>query len=235
MALALAALAAALYARAEPVRSFMNVLTPAPLVFLVIFLFISPVSKITLADEAAAKSVGNVARVPVVMMIFDEVPSTSLMDAKGGIDAKRYPAFARLARDATFFKNAQSVYDSTSRAVPAIMDGNKPIVDRRLPTASEHPNSIFTLLGKTHRMNVSEEATTVCPRDLCTDSRTEEPFLDRLGSMTDDLSLVYAHVVAPPGIERDLSDRVGVLGQLRRWRRGRGGRERFRRIGHLER
>ena len=46
---------AALYARAEPVRSFLSVLTPAPLVFLVIFLFISPVSKLTLAGEASAK------------------------------------------------------------------------------------------------------------------------------------------------------------------------------------
>ena len=204
VALALGAIAAALYARAEPVRSFMTVLTPAPLVFLVIFLFISPVSKITLADEAAAKSVGNVARVPVVMIVFDEFPSTSLMDARRHIDAERYPGFARLARDSTWFRNAHSVYDSTTRAVPAIMDGNYPEKDT-LPTSSEHPNSIFALLGKTHRMNVSEEATTVCPSDLCTDSRTEEPFLDRLSSMTDDLSLVYAHVVAPPGVERDLA------------------------------
>ncbi len=203
VALALGAVAAVLYARAEPVRSFMSVLTPAPLAFLVLFLFISPVSKITLADEASAKSVGNVARVPVVMVVFDEFPSTSLMDARRNIDRERYPGFARLARDGTWFRNAHTIYDSTTRAVPAIMDGNYPEKDT-LPTSSEHPNSIFALLGKTHRMNVSEEATTVCPRDLCTDARTEEPFLDRLGSMTDDLSLVYAHVVTPPAIERDL-------------------------------
>jgi hypothetical protein len=203
VALALGAVAAALYARAEPVRSFMSVLTPAPLVFLVLFLFISPVSKITLADEASAKSVGNVARVPVVMIVFDEFPSTSLMDARRNIDAERYPGFAQLASDGTWFRNAHTIYDSTTRAVPAIMDGNYPEMDT-LPTSSEHPNSIFALLGKTHRMNVSEEATTVCPRDLCTDARTEESFVDRLGSMTDDLSLVYAHVVTPPAIERDL-------------------------------
>jgi len=203
VALALGAIAAALYARAEPVRLFMSVLTPAPVVFLVLFLFISPVSKITLADEAVAKSVGNVARVPVVMIVFDEFPSTSLMDARRRIDAKRYPGFAQLASDGTWFRNAHSIYDSTTRAVPAIMDGNYPEKDT-LPTSSEHPNSIFALLGKTHRMNVSEEATNVCPRDLCTDARTEEPFLDRLGSMTDDLSMVYAHVAAPAGIERDL-------------------------------
>ena len=204
LAIALGVGAALLYARAEPVRSFLSVLTPVPLVFLILFLFISPVSKITLADEASAKSIGGIARVPVVMVLFDEFPSTSLMDADNRVDAKRYPGFAALGKDSTWFRGAHSIYDSTSKAVPAVMDGNYP-EKGTLPTSSEHPNSIFALLGKTHRMNVSEEATTVCPRDICTDSRTEEPFLDRLGSMTDDLSLVYAHVVAPPGIERDLA------------------------------
>lgn len=204
LALALGAAGALLYRRAEPVRSFLSVLSPAPILFLILFLFFSDVSKIVLPEDASAKSAAGVARVPVVMVVFDEIPSTSLMDEKGGIDAKRYPAFARLAKDATFFKNAHSVYDSTSRAVPSIMDGNKPILDRRLPTASEHPNSIFTLLGESHTMNVSEEATSVCPRDLCEDARLDEPFLDRLKSMTEDLGRVYAHVVAPPGIEKDL-------------------------------
>ncbi|MGI9094666.1 MAG: hypothetical protein ACR2F4_03715, partial [Thermoleophilaceae bacterium] len=139
VALALGAVAATLYARAEPVRSFMSVLTPAPLVFLVLFLFISPVSKITLADEASAKSVGNVARVPVVMIVFDEFPSTSLMDARRNIDAERYPGFAQLASDGTWFRNTHTIYDSTTRAVPAIMDGNYPEKDT-LPTSSEHPN-----------------------------------------------------------------------------------------------
>ena len=204
LALALGVAGALLYHRAEPVRSFLSVLSPAPILFLVLFLFFSDVSKIVVPEDASAKSAQGVARVPVVMVVFDEIPTTSLLDADGAIDAKRYPAFARLAKDATFFKNAHSVYDSTSRAVPAIMDGDKPVLDRRLPTASEHPNSIFTLLGESHTMNVAEEATSVCPRDLCEDARLDKPFVDRLTSMTKDLGLVYAHVVAPPGIERDL-------------------------------
>ena len=214
VALALGVGAAVLYARAEPVRSFLSVLTPAPLVFLVLFLFISPVSKITLADEASAKSIGSVARVPVVMVVLDEFPSTSLMNADNRIDAKRYPGFAALGKDATWFRGAHSIYDSTSKAVPAVMDGNYP-EKGTLPTASEHPNSIFALLGKSHRMNVSEEATSVCPRDLCKDARLDEPLVDRLGSMTGDLGLVYAHVVSPPGLERDLpsvSDTWGDFG-----------------------
>lgn len=203
LALALGAGAAALYARAEPVRSFLTVLSPAPLVFLVLFLFISPVSKITLADDASAKSIDGIKPIPVVMVVFDEFPGISLLDADDKVDPVRYPGFAELAKDGTWFPNAHSIYDSTSKAVPAIMDGDYP-EKGVLPTSAEHPNSIFALLGKSHTMNVSEEATTVCPRDLCEDARLDEPFLDRLGSMTEDVGLVYAHVVAPPDIEADL-------------------------------
>jgi hypothetical protein len=203
LALALGGLAALLYARAEPIRSFLSVLSPAPLVFLVLFLFISPVHKITLSSDATAKEITGIDPVPIVMVIFDELPSMSLLDDRNQVDPVRYPGFAQLQKDGTWFRNAHSIYDATAKAVPAIMDGNYP-EKGVLPTSSDHPNSIFTLLGNSHRMNVSEEATTICPRDLCEDERLDESFLDRLGSMTDDLSLVYAHVVAPPGIEADL-------------------------------
>ena len=203
ISLALGAAAALLYARAEPVRSFMTVLSPAPVVFLILFLFISPVSKITLSGEASAQSIAGIKPIPVVMVVFDELPGISLLDARSEVDPVRYPGFARLAEDGTWFRNAHSIYDSTSKAVPAIMDGGYP-EKGVLPTSSEHPNSIFALLGKSHAMNVSEEATTVCPRDLCKDARLDEPFVDRLGSLTEDLGLVYAHVAAPPGIEADL-------------------------------
>jgi hypothetical protein len=203
LSLALGAAAAALYAFAEPVRSFLSVLSPVPVVVLVIFLFISPVHKLTLESEASAKDVSGGSRAPVVFLGLDEFPGIDLVNAKGQIDAKRYPAFAELASKGTWFPNAHSIYDSTSRAWPAIMDGSYPQKDQ-LPTSADHPNSIFAILGKSHAMNVSEEATTVCPRDLCKDVRLDEPFATRLKSTFEDLELVYKHVVAPPGIERDL-------------------------------
>ena len=204
LALALGAAAAVLYARAEPVRSFLSVLIPAPLVFLFLFLFISPVSKLTLEGEASAKSIAGGSRAPVVVLGLDELPTTSLLGRDGKVDARRFPGFAELAAESTWFRNANSIYDSTSKAWPAIMDGNYPEKDS-LPTSSDHPNSLFAILGKSHVMNVSEEATTLCPRDLCKDARLDEPFADRMQSMVDDLSLVYAHVVAPPGVERELT------------------------------
>jgi hypothetical protein len=194
---------AALYARAEPVRSFLRILSPAPLIFLALFLFTDPISKLAFPDEAQARTIGGVTQSPIVVVQLDELPAPTLMDERERIDAQRYPGFAELARNATWFRNATTVYDSSERAQPTIMDGNLPAEDK-LPTSGDHPNSIFSLFAKTHRLHVSDEDTSVCSRDLCNDERGDEGYGDRLKSMSEDLGLVWLHVVSPPEIEADL-------------------------------
>ncbi len=194
---------AVLYSRAEPVRLFLRVLSPVPLVFLALFLFTNPISKLAFPDEAEARTIGGVTRSPIVVVQLDEFPATTLMDGRERIDVSRYPGFGELARTATWFRNATTVYDSSERAQPAIMDGELPEEDR-LPTSADHPNSIFSLFAKTHRLHVSDEDTSVCSRDLCKDERGSEGYASRLESMTEDLGLVWLHVVAPPGAEAEL-------------------------------
>src|SRR4029453_13420221 len=130
LAVATGAGVAALWARAEPVRSFLNILSPVPLVFLLLFLFSGQISELAFPSEAKARSIGGVARAPIVVVLLDELPSNTLVDANDELDTKRYPGFAELARNATWFKNAYTVYDSTERAQPAIMDGNLPERDK---------------------------------------------------------------------------------------------------------
>ena len=198
------AAAAVLWARAEVVRSFLNVLSPVPLVFLLLFLLSGQISELAFPSEAKARSIGGVARAPIVVVLLDELPSNTLVGEDDKLDAKRYPGFGELARNATWFRNAYTVYDSTERAQPAIMDGNLPERDKQ-PISSDHPNSIFTLFAKSHRMNVDEEATSVCPQDLCKDIIGEEAYPKRMSSMAEDLGLVWLHVVSPPEIENDLT------------------------------
>jgi hypothetical protein len=204
LSLAVGAAVAALWVRAEAVRSFLNVLSPVPLVFLLLFLLSGQISELAFPDEAQARSIGGVSRAPIVVVLLDELPSNTLVDGNDELDRKRYPGFAELADNATWFKNAYTVYDSTERAQPAIMDGNLPAKDKQ-PIPSDHPNSIFTLFAKSHRMNVSEEATSVCSPDLCKDTHPEESYGSRISSMTEDLGLVWLHVVSPPDIENDLA------------------------------
>ncbi len=71
--LAIGSALATLYAAAEPVRSFLRVLSPVPLVFLALFLFTDPISKLAFPDEAQARTIGGVTRAPIVVVLFDEL------------------------------------------------------------------------------------------------------------------------------------------------------------------
>jgi sulfatase-like protein len=199
---ALVGMAAALgYARTSLVPAALSVLTPAPAVFLVALLAFSPVSELVFPDQEAIASPGSVpGRAPVVLVVFDEFPTTSLMDARGRIDASRFPSFAQLARTATWYRNATTVADMTPRAVPAILTGRSPSYDE-LPTAGDHPRNLFTLLGGPggYRMNVTETSTDLCPQRLCPDQRASRsaPFGERIGDLVSDLGVVFGHLLLP--------------------------------------
>ena len=110
-------------------------------------------------DAAATKPT----RPNVVLVVFDEFSGDILLGPGGKIDAGRFPHFAALARDGTWFDNAQTRYDETTKAVPLILDGMAP---RRgvSPIVRDHPHSIFTALGRAgYRIVTSEEATAMCP------------------------------------------------------------------------
>jgi hypothetical protein len=80
VALALGAGAAVAYARASVVRTFLTVLSPAALVFVVLFLLISPVSELVLPSDAAASVAGPTrSTTPIVLIVLDELPVSTLM------------------------------------------------------------------------------------------------------------------------------------------------------------
>jgi len=194
------AVAALLYTRLAPIRSFLTVLSPAPLVFLVLFLLVSPVSQLTLARGADVRLANAGAGAPVVMVVFDEFPVTDLLTADGEIDAERFPSFARLARESTWFRNTTTVSAGTTRAVPAIMTGRYARAGDP-PVFAEHPRNIFTLLGADYRMNVRELATNLCPEQLCEGrNRAGGPS----ASLASDVGIAYLHLVAPPRLEESL-------------------------------
>ena len=102
----------------------------------------------------------------VVMVVFDELPLTSLLGQDEDIDDERYPAFAELARNSIWFRGATAVHDSTALAVPAILEGRYPRPGLGSDYAS-HPRNLFTLLAPRYELHVSEEATGLCPPSLC--------------------------------------------------------------------
>jgi hypothetical protein len=115
------------------------------------------------------------ARPPVVLLILDEFPVDTLLRPDGSIDAERYPHFAELAETSTWFPNAHTVYDSTFKAVPAIMDARLP----RRGTAADirsHHHSIYTLFDRLGYGVVDvESAEALCPPRVCPGARTRRP------------------------------------------------------------
>jgi len=206
--------AAFAYGRLGAVRSVLTVLAPAPLLFLGLFLFGSPVAKLTLAEDAQAKPADIERRAPVVMVVFDEFPSLSLLDRSGRIDPVRYPNFAALAGEATWFRNATAVQGNTSLSVPAILTGLYPRDASKIPIASDHPRNLFTLLGGAYRLNVTEAVTRLCPANLCSRS-TGEGFPVRLESLASDLSVVYLHMVLPSELRDRLPSVTATWGDFR--------------------
>ncbi len=100
------------------------------------------------------------------MVVLDELPTASIMDGRGRLDAKRLPNFAELAGDATWYREASSVADQTNQAVPALLTGRMPDPDAS-PSDPDYPGNLLTLLGRSYRMNVFESTTTLCPAGLC--------------------------------------------------------------------
>lgn len=189
------AAAAFLYHRRGAVRSFLSILGPAPAVFLALFLLNSPLEKLSLESEAFAKDVPPVtSQTPVVLIVFDELPVSSLMDERRRIDRGRYPSFASLAADATWFRNATTVHEHSTEAVPAILTGKEP-APGALPLLEDHPGNVFTFLGESHAMHVFEPITQLCPTDRC--PRAHPGFAGRMASLVEDVSLVYLHVLLP--------------------------------------
>jgi len=186
--------AAAAYRGSARVRSFASVLAFIPLFFVAVFVSREGVSSLIFAGDAGAVERPAIeAEIPVVVVIFDELSLTSLLDESGEVDPIRYPAFAGLARESYWLRNATAVDWRTLQVIPSLLTGLYPESRRQLPIAENHPRSLFSLLDGDYQMNVHETHTQLHRGG----EAGVEPFPERMGSLFRDLSLVYLHVILP--------------------------------------
>ena len=99
-------------------------------------------------DELAART----GRPPIVVIVLDEFPTESLTTPSGEIDAERYPNFAALAETSTWFRNGYTVFDSTFKALPSILDGRMP-ADKTAADVRSHQPSVYHLM---HRLGYDD-------------------------------------------------------------------------------
>jgi hypothetical protein len=201
IALAAGVLAAALYARKSWVRLWLRYLAPAPVLFALLFLLLSPTSRLVLPTRAEPTAGGATpaaapgSHPPVVMILFDEFPLSSLLDAKGQIDKRVYPNFAELAGQSTWYRNATGVSGFTPWAMPAMLTGNYP-AKVKAPSYTEYPDNMLTLFGRNYDLKVYETISQLCPPSRC---RSTAGNLDRVGlrAVVGDSARVYKEIVSP--------------------------------------
>lgn len=196
--LALGGIGAFSYKRFTAARQFVTLLAPAVLIFPGLFVLASPVASLLFPATATRVTPLSIpSPPPIVIVVFDEFSLTSLLNDSYQVDPIRYPNFAKLAREATWFRNTTTVSSDTLVAVPAMLTGQYPR-RFRLPIATDHPNNLFTLLEGTYAFNVHETRTQLCPERLCGSGiLNRPPLVERLSSLLSDVSIVYLHLLLP--------------------------------------
>jgi hypothetical protein len=208
------------YAR---MRTFFVWLSPAALVVPVWFLT-SPAVRESFTPPLSAVPAPPLEQAPpIVVVVFDEFPVHSLLDGNHDIDAARFPGFAALARNASWFREATTVSSETVWAVPAIVSGRYPVLPHAVPTLRYYPENLFTWLADRYEVHVFGRFLQLCPEPAC---------------LVSDFAVVWLHIVLPAPLTDRLPPVVGDwMGFVRagRWRTVNGERVRNDRRSEFDR
>ncbi|HEY8535893.1 MAG TPA: sulfatase-like hydrolase/transferase, partial [Vicinamibacterales bacterium] len=211
------------YAAFPVVRSFVSIASIGVVVFPLLFLTAPEMRPFMRGESRARQARAAIDRPvpPIVFVVFDQLPLTSLMDADGGIDRHHYPAFAELAETATWYRNYTTMADFTGWALPPLLTGLSPSPGR-VPTWKTYPANLFTWLGGHYRLEVRESITQFCPESMCSEDR--EPLAVRVASMALDSSVVYGSLALPrdlrqllPPLTENWRDFIAAGNWRRRW------------------
>jgi hypothetical protein len=200
VALLVGAALGGVYARTEFLPKMLRLLSAAPAVFVALFVLVSPSGTVLLHKDVRpttpAPTSTSAKHPPIVMIVFDEFPLISLMDGHGDIDARRYPNFARLAHQSTWFRNATALSGYTPYAVPAMLTGRYPN-KAAAPFYAEYPDNLFTLLGGTYELKVQESVTQLCPPRTCPAGPQAEPVGGSTRAVLGGVATLLRTIVSP--------------------------------------
>jgi Sulfatase len=191
----------ALLRRSAVSRSFVRILAVAAPAALGLFLAAVPMGSSAAPRPSEARHPA-----PIVMVVMDELSTTSLLGPGGRIDRRRLPNFARLAREGTFYPNATTVADQTTSAVPSLLSGRHGPRHIRAPERSNWSRNLFTLLSPQYRIDAREPITRLCPPAACPGEARSTA--DALGSLVSESSHLAVLSVAP----KDMAPRSPLIG-----------------------
>jgi uncharacterized membrane protein len=196
------------YILSTNLKNLISVLSIAALIFPVYFIEFSPVRQLVsqrdITQQSGSQVIGN--PVPVVVIIYDEIPLASLMDENRRIDPVHYPNFHQFASDSYWFRNFTVHAPFTEYTVATMLTGRYSIENDVPLTSEAYPETLFTLLGSAGYRAVPIGIV----EKLCPDAYWDQtlyhavPARRRIPVLIADMSMVYLHIILPPGLSAKL-------------------------------
>lgn len=151
--------------------------------------------------------------VTVLQIVFDEFPLYALLAKDGTINAERFPGFAALAKESTWYRNNVAESNFTHQAVPAILSASVPKQSGG-PFLAQYPKNIFTLYAGKTTVDGIEPVTSLCPKNVCekADSKNASFEYGRFKKFLRDASYVYGQRVLPPVLRSHIPSIEGTWG-----------------------
>lgn len=191
-----------LYCRANWFRMWLTIASMGIVIFPAAFVW--QFRQIVHQDEnRKVVEIGN--PVPVVFVIFDEFSGTTLMNDQMQIDVVRFPQFAKLADRSTWYRNATTVHPRTEFAVPTILSGKFPVVDRPAVEA-EYPGNLLQLVEQSRAFDLAvfEPLSRLCPRVGNYERAIERRTTHKVYDLIRTLVIVYPRLVLTSDVPVDL-------------------------------
>ena len=195
------------YSRTDLVPLFVTALSPAVIVVPAWFLLNEDVHESLVPTVESFAAVEFDEAPPVVFIVLDELPLSSLLDEDYEVDAGRYPNFADLAASSYWFRNTTTVSSQTVWAVPAIVSGTYPFERGAVPTRRYYPNNLFTVLSGGYDMTVFGRFLQLCPTSTCSYDLAMPA--ETAGRLAADSAVVLLHIILPEPLTRGLPTIVG--------------------------
>lgn len=104
------------------------------------------------------------ARPSVYFLVFDEFSLNNLLSNEGTINRERFPNFAALADESSWYRNHVAAADTTPAAVSALLTGMQPIGSNRIGSPQK---SLFRLLAPSHQVEAMDNVVRYCRKPFC--------------------------------------------------------------------
>lgn len=154
-------------------------------------------------DATIARAPDFQSDLPIVLIVFDELPTSSLQQADGSINELAFPSFAALADSADWYVHGVTAGLQTAKSIPALLTGKLPQAGTTA-AYNDHTSNLFTWLASRggYRVVARETMSRLCPSAVCGETRAGA--WTSFATTAEDLSVVYGHLLLPPALRARL-------------------------------